>query len=1704
MAPPRSPDERGSVLAGPGIGTGRAVEVLHDRGPSAPVDKGQWTAGSGYLIGGRLVLTAAHNVDCRRDLGDDEQLLVRRIDGSELAARVMLVCDESSKVDLALLEIIDPDFDDIRPPVTVARVNRDSAAPVADCWAVGFPRFGEAGPVLPGGSRKDTWEVSGHILPGGKLRAGLFSFQVTSTPRSLPASLAGSEWEGMSGAVVFATDSHDGALAVGVVTAHHRPEGESALAVVPITAAAGVPTAAQWWRQLGVPDPDALPVLPRQHSPVATMPLAEYGQLVDFRLNADGLVAGLDLPHFTGREWLREIIDDFLHSEDRGYFVLEAGAGLGKTTFCAWLARSRRYPVHFVGIPGGADPAAALRNLAAQLIDICQLDEVAPGGMLPPTAGSPNGFVRLLAAAAVRARQADGPLVLVVDGLDDGPHQVGEMPLGLPASPPPNVYLVVSRRPGDQMLPVDAPRRYFTLQAQAEPNQPPVPNQQDMLVYLRQAADEPSLADLLAAASVPADVFVSQLAAKCAGVWIYLRYVLEEIRRRRRPLADLDTLPENIWQYYARTFDPSRQEDPDRWQAVLLPLLAALGAVREPVTFGLLCTLAGVQADERWRMVLDGPWRPFLRVQDDSLDTEPRYSVYHDSLRDFLDGRLGEEALAQMTAERPLIRQLHRALRDRHSLIADRYLSAWGGLDCGLPDLEAAPELGQRDGGYALRWLTWHLLKADREADLHRLLACGPDRENIWFTAHDTIGDVSGYLRDVVQTRGTAPQRLGTQLRYALVEASIASLSTTLPAGVIEQLVSRGLWFASRAFSFIERMADKQRQAQGLARIAAHLPGELLDPALSVATRCQEQDRATVLQALIPRLDRLLLERAADAVLGIDNKDIMLVPMVEIAARLPKHSLSSWPPAALWNRSNYVRAAVALFGTDDRSEGARRALAEALEVSIQPGRGLLVAALLPYFPGEVFDEVLAVLQTMSKSHYLDAPLLALAEHAPVERLGDVLDFALGRWCPVPDFFRRIAPRLTSEHLSAAVQLCQHGRRDEDKAESFAALASLLDADQARRLLAPTETTTGLFDRRAIIRQRVIFEKLGLVYASEEARLIVVSALLGRLPKQEARQEVSDQIIPDLLWQTERYNRFNFLLLARYLPPDMRPTAMAFIYEGLIGPWNVPEEHAAFLPRFARLSDEELAGVFDAAQANSRSDARLMVADVLAPHLPDNQLRYALTRVMAFPLEEECFTALAQLGRYQPPEHRDKIGKRGLDMANSITHIKSRTRAVIALAPIISPELANKAFGILWSVDPYWGVRAMEAIADVLPLERLRDVPDRIRGSRDPDPALDIPKILKRLSDGGQGTIIDSLIPRPTGSWHSSQSERISSLAPILSPTQARRAWHVGEPEGFGFPGAEALSALAGRLPESERATAVDEVLAAYTLGSHSAENEAQILGQLARAAPTERLTQVLREFLSRNRGLRYKALEELAPVLPEILSEEAFHYALSDDWMCCPALAKLAPRLSGSLLKQAISHVTERRDYPGAAAALTALARQLPEDHKDREAVLSLALDTAMSRPDGSAEHGVMADLIPQLPERLRPKAAKAATDEACSGLRFHRTSREKELDRLRAVLAVLRGPELDQFYARLEQEVLVPQVRARAQAAVILRAAGEHAAGFLADERPVYHDWPEDLDRARIADLIGASASSIYEKGDGTAVDEVIEAIFDVTRWWP
>src|SRR5208337_335507 len=145
----------------------------------------------------------------------------------------------------------------------------------------------------------------------------------------------------------------------------------------------------------------------------------------------------------------------FIGDRPRGYVIIQAEAGVGKSTLAAHLAGTRPWPCHFTRLPGGRSPAAARKSLAAQLIAAWDLPEWAPEGVLPTASSRPDWFSRLLETAARKRDQQEAdeehrvPIVIVVDGLDEAEQEAAGargLPLGLPESLPEGVYVVATSR----------------------------------------------------------------------------------------------------------------------------------------------------------------------------------------------------------------------------------------------------------------------------------------------------------------------------------------------------------------------------------------------------------------------------------------------------------------------------------------------------------------------------------------------------------------------------------------------------------------------------------------------------------------------------------------------------------------------------------------------------------------------------------------------------------------------------------------------------------------------------------------------------------------------------------------------------------------------------------------------------------------------------------------------------------------------------------------------------------------------------------------------------------------------------------------------------------------------------------------------------------------------------------------------------------
>ena len=241
----------------------RVVEVIADRGEGHTP---RYLSGSGCLVAGRTVLTAAHVV------ADAVTVMVRGPDkvAHQAAADPAFIGDaDGPRPDLALVEIIDGAVD--VPPMGIAAVNRDSPTgePVERCHVIGYPEFMKR--VGPDGAWfRETADALGQVPVLSGLAGGLLSVQVSSAPEPPPAvreAFGDSRWSGISGGPVVA----DGLL-LGMVTEQAPRAGSSAITATPLTAleydkvhpgwGPGVVDPGAWWTRLGVSGSGTLKRLP--------------------------------------------------------------------------------------------------------------------------------------------------------------------------------------------------------------------------------------------------------------------------------------------------------------------------------------------------------------------------------------------------------------------------------------------------------------------------------------------------------------------------------------------------------------------------------------------------------------------------------------------------------------------------------------------------------------------------------------------------------------------------------------------------------------------------------------------------------------------------------------------------------------------------------------------------------------------------------------------------------------------------------------------------------------------------------------------------------------------------------------------------------------------------------------------------------------------------------------------------------------------------------------------------------------------------------------------------------------------------------------------------------------------------------------------------------------------------------------------------
>ncbi len=399
----------------------------------------------------------------------------------------------------------------------------------------------------------------------------------------------------------------------------------------------------------------------------------------------------VDWELFERRSWLEEQIEAFTRQHSRGYFILEAEAGVGKTAFLAELVRRCGFVHHFVELAPGQDGIVpGLKSLTAQLVrayfpasqvaGILEMikgqlpvspKEDLPGPLSSHAAAYTNYLLYLLRRVSQNCPSEQ--IMVVIDGLEVAGTPTGQNVLGLPNILPEGVFLLVSRRPVPINLFIhpETPCRKVRLQAD-EPN-----NLADMRRYLRKAVTRNSaVQEALTRCHCAENWFVDAVIDKCAGVWIYAQYILYEIEQGKRSPLDLASLPAHLSQYYALYWQRWRQ-DREKWYKSYLPILGMLTAARKSVCANDLLAWTGVGMPEAaLHRLLSEDWRDFVMPVKEHC-----YKFTHTTLYDFCEGRAGQEDQAGQN----LIDELKRAT-----------------ISCALRLLHQAPDKIRRDAAFTL------------------------------------------------------------------------------------------------------------------------------------------------------------------------------------------------------------------------------------------------------------------------------------------------------------------------------------------------------------------------------------------------------------------------------------------------------------------------------------------------------------------------------------------------------------------------------------------------------------------------------------------------------------------------------------------------------------------------------------------------------------------------------------------------------------------------------------------------------------------------------------------------------------------------------------------------------------------------------------------------------------------------------------------
>ena len=958
--------------------------------------------------------------------------------------------------------------------------------------------------------------------------------------------------------------------------------------------------------------------------------------------------------------------------------------------------------------------------------------------------------------------------------------------------------------------------------------------------------------------------------------------------------------------------------------------------------------------------------------------------------------------------------------------------------------------------GYIHQHLVWHLEKAEKIEEIHKLLAEESETGgNGWYEACDRLGQTANFVTDVARawelaeaswTETTLPQVVGLQCRYALMITSLNSLTANIPIELLIALVQKNVWTPEQALAYIEQSSNPENKVSLLTQLVNHLPPNFktlaFSKALAVARGIQdEKKRAKVLFILAEELPVDFLRDVEAEARKIQDEVLRGFILIFLVSKLPK--LLPEAQAFLQKILQYQEECaevLILLAPELSPELLIEVLPAARQVKNKEKRAEVLILLAPKLP-ELLPEAVAAIREIKNEEKRADTLSKLAEG--------------------------LTPELLTEVLVAAIRTAIRKIQDEEKrADILSKLAEKLPELLPEVLAAAKEIP------------------------DESNRAYALFKLADKLPELYPEVLAAAKKIPD------ESDRAIFLRdLAKELPLELLPEALATARE-IQDRYRRADALIGLVKVMPKLLSEALAAAKEVPDDSHRADALRFLANEVPELLPE-----ALAAAREIKEKSSRADALKYLA-LKVPELLPEALAAVREIRNERRHISLKT-----LAPKLPRELLPEALTIVMEIRDDWQrANTLNTLADKLPellpeaLAAARKIPNQflcayLLITLAPKMPLELlPEVLAaaieiRCNDL-EGDVLLDLASKLPGEL---LAEVLAAASKIHSEYDSAYTIKLSILEGFNgvatngsnqirdeYPRAYFLSILAAKERKwlSEALSAIGEIWEAY--------DRVEALSILA-----DQLPELLPEALDitkeiENEPNRALALSKLAPKLPPQLLPGALNIArkIHHESTRALALSKLAPKLPPQLLPEALTIAREIHDESNRALVLSKLAPKLTPE------LLPEALTIAREIHDESNRTLVLSSLANKLPNLLPEvlAAARKIKEELTRVLALSNLA-EKLPELLLEALAVARG------------------IKSEKERAEALGTLAEKLSQI--QKTQLFYIWRDTLyilslrTRPDLLTDIQAFTPVIFSLGGQQAVKNTASAIQDVSRWW-